>query len=121
MRLKTITAIGRRDEPAIQASRTGRLNIGRRGAEDLFLEAGDRIDILQDEESPKDFYLKKGGSMTIRKSSSGMLYASNAAAVRAMAQAHGILPPFRMRLGIKPNDEGCYPLIVEGGRNQKQA
>lgn len=33
-----------------------------------------------------------------------------------MAKAHGIRPPFRMMLGIKPNDEGCYPLIKEDRR-----
>lgn len=116
MRLKTITSKIMREEPAIQAARTGRLTINRKGSEDLFLEAGDHIDIMQDEESPKDFYLRKGGSLTIRKNSTGTLYASNAAVVRAMAEAHGIRPPFRMRLGIKPNDEGCYPLIMEERR-----
>ncbi|MDE5703886.1 MAG: hypothetical protein K2H70_03580 [Bacteroidales bacterium] len=90
------------------------MGVGKVAQATLGLEAGDKVDFMQDEDSAKDFYLRKiGGQSELRKASSSLCVV-NTPFVRAVCDIYDVKPPFSMRVSEKPNDEGVYALIMEG-------
>lgn len=114
MKLKVIKRKANPKVCSIRCGKNGGIWFGRGVQEALGLEAGDKVDFLQDEENPKDFFLRKlCGSLELKKTSGGTLSASNAMFVHAVRDIYAVEPPFSMLVSEKPNDECVYALIMK--------
>lgn len=92
MKLKVIKRTVNPDVCTIRCGKNGGIWFGKGVQDALGLEAGDKVDFLQDEENPKDFYLRKlSGSVELRKSSGVSLIAANAMFVRTVRDIYIML------------------------------
>lgn len=114
MKLKVIQQSVKKGACTIRCGKNGGIWFGKVVQDVLGLEAGDKVDFLQDEEHPKDFYLRKlGGSLELRKGSGATLTVAHASFVRAMCDIYNIKPPFSMLVSERPNDECVYALVMD--------
>lgn len=114
MKLKTIKQTSKRtDLPVINFGRHGHITFNKALRTEFNVEEGESVDFLQDQENPKDFYLRPTGSETkIRRTSNGAgLGCTSTQVVHAIEKAHGIKAPFRMRVATQPT-EGCYYALL---------
>lgn len=94
-------------------AKRGTVIFGRRVCQEQNLEAGDKVDFLQDEDCPRDFFLDKAGrGCELRQhGKDGALRVCHLPFAQAVSEAYGIQAPFRMQLSRTANEEGVYALV----------
>ncbi len=107
--------------PYFSVSKGGIIRINREGSKLLQLKSGDKINILQDEERPKDWYVEKttdelGLIMRDTNKNSGLVCNASAIAAEMIRSLSLSLKTTTMRIAPKPAEGEIYAILTGSGK-----
>lgn len=108
--------------PHLRITTQGRFFLNKRAANDLNLNKGDLVNLVQDEENPRDWYLKKtddeaGFPLSVQGKHRGVSFSSSTIR-NVMFKSLGLpLLSTTFRISNKPIEGGYFPIITSSAKN----